>query len=313
MNAKPILAGALVLAGSWTLTTNAARAGNRVASRPKAKSALTLTGYQEETVRESTTVTAQTETVHEDSWEISGPVFLRSADPEPPGEIVIKNIFEWEVLKNSDEDEGSELWYELEIEYGLVENHELIFEVPTQIGEGDENGDITLGWHWRLWEETESLPAFAMRNYITLPTGSDSDGVNYELRGLFTKTLVPGCTRFHVNPFLKVVNLEEDEEESYNVPFIPAEEEQEERDFQWGVALGIDHRLQEDLLFIADYKYSSSEHEGFRDQHTAELGLDWRLDEHQKIGFATEVSLDQDSEGPCFAAKISYMLSFGGD
>lgn len=273
---------------------------------------LSLATYQEPTERETTTVTTTTSVVREESWEISGPVFLRSADPEPPGEIIIKNIFEWETFKKSDDD-SSEFWYELEIEYGLIENHELIFEVPTQIGEGDENGDITLGWHWRLWEESDGWPAFAIRNYFTLPTGTGSEGVDYELRGLFTKTLIPGSTRFHVNPFLRVVDTDDDDEDP-GIPFIPNEdEEDEERDFQWGVALGVDHWLRENLLLIADYKYSSSEHEGWRDQHTAELGIDWHIDERQTLGLAAEVSLDGDHEGPCFAARVSYMLSFGGD
>jgi hypothetical protein len=272
-------------------------------------------------VRETTTVTTTTTTAPErDTWEIDGPVFLRSADPEPPGELIIKNIFAWETNKHTkgDDDDNSEYFYEFEIEYGLVENHELIFALPFELGDGNAegNGDIELGWHWRLWEEDGALPAFAIRNILFLGTGHDSDGVDYMLRGLFTKTITPGCTRIHLNPWLKVVDADDDEDDVLYPPFVMAtldDEEQEERDFQWGIAIGFDHWLVPDnLLLIADYQYSSSEHEGYRDQHKAEVGLDWHIDDCQTIAVATEVSLDGDNEGPCFSARVSYMYSFGG-
>lgn len=64
----------------------------------------------------------------ENSWEISGPVLLRSADPEPPGEVVVKNILAWEHTKDSQHREARDSYeYELEIEWGVVENQELIF------------------------------------------------------------------------------------------------------------------------------------------------------------------------------------------
>jgi hypothetical protein len=271
-------------------------------------------------VHEKTTVTTTTTTTKDEGWEIDGPVFLRSADPEPPGELILKNIFAWETNKHTegDEDDNSEYFYEFEAEYGLVENHELIFALPFEVGDGNAegNGDIELGWHWRLWEEDGNLPAFAIRNYLFLGTGHESDGVDYMLKGLITKTITPGSTRLHLNPWLKVVDADDDEDDDVLYPpWIMAtldDDEHEERDFQWGIALGMDHWLRENLLLIADYKYSSSEHEGYRDQHSAELGLDWHLDDCQTLGFATEVSLDGDSEGPCFAARISYMYSFGG-
>lgn len=249
--------------------------------------------------REATTITtAETDGSH---WEISGPVLLRSADPEPPGEVVIKNIFAWDHYKDAGHGEDHDGYeYELEVEWGVVENHELIFEVPFEIGDGrvDGNGDLTLGWHWRLWDEHEGLPAFALRNFVRFPTGIDSSGVDYELRGLITKTLIPGATRLHFNPFGRSVN---------------GDNEADAEPFQYGIAVGIDHRIRDDLLFIADYIYSSAESEDANGaNHEAEFGLDWAFADHQKLGLSFLAGLDGDSDGPAFGVEISYMLSFGG-
>jgi hypothetical protein len=81
---------------------------------------LTSMSQDKPVVHEKTTVTTTTTTTKDEGWEIDGPVFLRSADPEPPGELIIKNIFEWETLKHSDDDDGSDFFYEFEVEYGLV-------------------------------------------------------------------------------------------------------------------------------------------------------------------------------------------------
>lgn len=264
-------------------------------------SSFSLTSLQEQPKPETVTKEKTTVVTRESSgsWEIDGPVFLRSADPEPPGEVIVKNIFGWETTRGGGSDEFE---YELEIEWGVVENHELIFALPWQVGDGriDGNGDLEVGWHWRLWEEHDGWPAFAMRNYVVLPTGVDSAYVDYIWRGLFTWTITPGTTRFHLNPLLKVANRDYDNEDV--------------RPFQYALAAGIDHWLVSDeLLLITDYIYEHGETRGTRDNHTAEVGLDWHFAERQTLGIAAIFGLDGDSNGPSFGANISYMFDVGGD
>lgn len=243
------------------------------------------------TMRESTTVETRGS---EESWEIDGPIELRSADPEPPGELVVKNIFDYSTSSDGSDDDFE---YEFEVEYGLVKNHELIFEVPVEMGDGGEQGnaDITLGWHWRLWEEQDWAPAFALRNYIRIPSGYQSDGVDYELRGLLTKTVIPGTMRFHLNPFLKSVNGNRDDDTRW---------------FQWGFLVGMDYRLADNLLFIMDYRHETGESFGTRNQHYADFGLDWHINEQNALGFVVRAGLDGDDEGENFGCAMSYILSF---
>lgn len=285
--------------------TTSPRAGE---ASPRALSLASFNTQEKSITTEKTTVRTIGST--EDSWEIDGPVHLRSADPEPPGEVIIKNIFSWEHMKrsdrhwwwswDSDDEERDEYEYEFELEWGVVENHELIFEVPFQVGEGevDGNGDLTIGWHWRLMQEDGWAPAIALRNYVRIPTGIDSSGVDYELRGLFTHTLVPGSTRLHLNPYVKSVN---------------GDNEEDAEPFQYGAVIGVDHRISDNVLFIADYKYDSEDTEdAIRGNHAAELGLDWEFAENQILGLAVQAGLDGDNHGPAVGASLSYMISFGG-
>jgi len=298
---RSFFVGTVVLALVTSVSRGESPTSKPVQPQRQGARPLNLASYQAQdpsSTSEKTTVTTRESS--DSHWEINGPVFLRSADPEPPGEVVIKNIFSWEHSKESEGEDRDEYEYELEIEWGIVENHELIFEFPWQIGEGriDGNGDITMGWHWRLWDERDDLPAFALRNFVRVPSGVDSSGVDYELRGLLSKTIVPGSTRLHLNPFARSVNGDNDEEAE---------------DFQYGAAFGMDYRISDDLLFITDYIYSSEESESAeRPNHSAEFGIDWKLDERQKIGVSFLVGLDGDDDGAEFGASISYMLGFGG-
>lgn len=227
-------------------------------------------------------------------WDIVGPIRLRSADPEPTGELELKNIFDYGTSSDGTDDD---IEYKFEVEWGFAPNHELIFEVPVQMGDGgvDGNADIELGWHWRLWKEQDLLPAFAVRNYIRVPSGYHSSGVDYELRGLITKSIVPDKFRLHLNPFLKSVNGDNEEDHRY---------------FQWGVIAGADYRVMDNLVLNVDYVHETSETNGHRNQHTLEVGADWHFAEHQSLGFVTRAGLDGDDDGENWGFAISYIYEF---
>ncbi len=243
-------------------------------------------------------------------WEIEGPIFLRSADPEETGEIVIKNNSTYTTSSDGTDDDWE---YEFEIEWGVVENHELIFELPINLGDGDVegNGDATIGWHWRLWEEQDEWPAFAVRSYIRIPSGYHSEGVDGEIRGLLTKTIVPGKFRIHANPFMRTLNGDPEGVEEGNEGWNWCRYEREDRrHFQWGAALGGDYWLTDDLLFVADYVHESAEDTGTRNQHWVEADVDWYFAEDQILSVATMATLDGDSEGPNWGLMFSYILEF---
>ncbi|MHC4064814.1 MAG: hypothetical protein ACYSUI_09980 [Planctomycetota bacterium] len=274
---------------SFSLNDAYASAGH-TAARLTPMQLATLQQPEEETVAESTTVTTFDEG---DDWDLKGPYFLRSADPVEAGEMDLKFTFGYETSSGGGDDD-SEL--EFELEWGMTEDIELIFGLPIEFGDGgiDGNADITLGLHTRFWKEDGLLPAVAMRNLIRVPSGYHSSGVDYTARLLVTKSIVPGRFRAHFNPFLKLVN---------------GDNEEEARNFQWGAAVGVDYRLSDNLVFVADYLHRSSEEEGHRNNHAMELGLDWRLAEKHYLAFGSEIGLDGDSQGPNWGCKIMYILA----
>lgn len=230
-----------------------------------------------------------------EGWSLDGPYFLRSADPLEAGEIELKFIYGYE--KEPDDEEHE---IEFVFEWGLAEGHEFILEVPVTLGEGkvEGNGDIMeFGFHSRIWDEADWLPAFSVRNLIRIPTGHRSNGVDYLLRGLFTTTLETGTTRLHFNPFAKWVNGNLDDDE---------------RHFQWGAAIGFDYRISDDLLLIADYMHRSSEAEGVGNQQSVELGADWEFADDQILAFQAEFEVDGDSQGADFGVRIAYILELEG-
>ncbi len=235
------------------------------------------------------------------NWDLAGPYFLRSADPEPAGDLDLKFIYGYETSSG----ESDEHEFEFVLEWGLTEDIEFIFEIPATFGNGgiEGNGDISfLGFHTRFWKEDGWLPAFAMRNSVRLPTGYHSSGVDYTARGLITKSIIPGKWRLHGNPFLTVAS-------GNNVEDL--------RHFQWGLVLGMDYRISDDLVLIGDYQLRSSEEEGEPDNHSLELGADWQIAEHRKLAFSTEFGLDGDDSGANWSFHVSYIIaidapSFGG-
>ncbi|GMU36528.1 MAG: hypothetical protein KJ057_11250 [Phycisphaerae bacterium] len=302
-----ILAVAVPVFCAAALTVSAGSNGNE---KTFVAPTLSLAAMQDEgtVVAESTTVTTYTSGGMRG---ITGPIQLRVADAMAPGTVDFKNVFGWRTLRGNGDDDFS---YAAQIEWGMVENHTLLIHLDDlHLGDGriDGNGDVTIGWHWKLWNEDGGVPATAIRNFVRIPTGDGSEGVDYELRGLMTWT-VSDNARFSINPWLRSVNGENDA-----VFGIDEDGErrilEDPRHFRWGITAGMDYDLSDDFKLIWDYVYSSSVHDGHRDNHSVELGFDWHFAENQSFNFVTDVSVDGDSnDNASLGAKFSYVVSFGG-
>ncbi|NJL83716.1 MAG: transporter [Chloroflexaceae bacterium] len=103
----------------------------------------------------------------------------------------------------SDEAVGGE--FDVEYLYGFALNTHVILGIDPQVGgradPGDTNfdpGDLSLGVLHNFNREFDAVPAFALRLDAAFPTGRDSDGVNFRLRGIASKTLGQS-NRLHLN------------------------------------------------------------------------------------------------------------------
>jgi len=221
-------------------------------------------------------------------YDLSGPYYLRSADPEETGEMELK--FNYAYSHYADDEEEHEL--EFEFEWGIAENWEFILEVPFIVGNGEVegNGDATLGFHTRLWDEDGWIPAFAVRNMFRVPTGYHGQDWDYTLRGLFTWSVCDGA-RLHFNPYLFTNNDADDDE----------------RNFLYGGAIGFDWMVNDDLILIADYQYRRSMDKDDDEDHVLEFGADWDFAEDQMLGFGVAFGVGGDDGCEDFTVSLSYV------
>lgn len=246
--------------------------------------------------QESGTTTHDADYFAERAYGIGGPWRLRSADALKPGTLSIRNEFNWSTGYRSGDDEAA---YALSIDYGIAPMHHITLETTSvDIGDGGTtgNGDVRFGWHWQLLKEDDWKPSCALRNYIRVPTGYESSGVDYELRALFSKS-VADHVRIHFAPFLKSVNGDNIEDVRY---------------FQWGAAMGSDWKISDKLDLVVDYVHETSQTEGLRNQHSLDAGFIYEIAKGHKIGVNGRVGLDGDGVNGDWGAGVFYTIGLDG-
>lgn len=253
--------------------------------------------FSEENLESDTSFSLHSDEFAARSYGIGGPWRLNSADPNKPGQLSIRTEFNW--TTGFDGGGGDDFRTNISINYGIAPWHQLIFEMPIEVGDGGSrgNGDFRLGWHWQLWKESEGwTPSFAIRNYIRVPSGYESSGVDYELRGLFSKSLTDRI-RLHFGPYVEFVNGDNIE----NV-----------RRVQYGASFGSDWRITDKLDLVVDYVYDSSDVRGFRDQHSLDLGVIYEIAPNHKVGVNGRAGLDGDGVNGDWGVGIFYSIAIDG-
>jgi hypothetical protein len=112
-----------------------------------------------------------------------------------------------------DESVGGE--FEFEYLYGFTANTHLNLGIDPSIEESEFNlGDLSLGVLHNFNREYNSTPAFAFRGDVAFPTGKDSKGVDFRVRGIASKT-VGQYNRLHLNLDFDVTTATETDERSF--------------------------------------------------------------------------------------------------
>lgn len=117
--------------------------------------------------------------------------------------------------------EGKSVGGEFEIEYlyGFAPNTHLNIGIDSSIEEEDDEtdfsiGDISVGVLHNFNREYNNTPAFAVRGDVAFPTGNDSAGIDFRLRGIASKT-VGQYNRLHLNLDANFITATEGEERSF--------------------------------------------------------------------------------------------------
>ena len=157
------------------------------------------------------------------------------------------------------------------------------------------NADTYFGLLWRLTEQQDYIPAFALAGNMRIPTGDNSSGVDGEIRLILTNEYDSGI-RSHINGFFETVN---------------GNNEEDLRHFGWGVVVGLDGPLCADgaVRWVGDFMHRSGPHYGASDINMLELGWEWEMAEAQKLGMSMQIGLDDNEDTPNFSAGLTYAYS----
>lgn len=87
------------------------------------------------------------------------------------------------------------------IEFGPFRNTEIEVGIPVILGNADKStsGNINISALYNFNTEGLVLPAFAIAGRVELPTGIESEGVDFGGKLLFTKTITHRLDRIHLN------------------------------------------------------------------------------------------------------------------
>lgn len=178
--------------------------------------------------------------------------------------------------------EGKSIGGEFEIEYlyGFAPNTHLNIGIDPNINIEEDNdetefgvGDLSVGVLHNFNREYNNTPAFALRGDVAFPTGRDSEGVDFRLRGIASKT-VGQYNRLHLN---------------LDANFATATEDNNDRSFVPGVILGYSRPIGYPETFtrtlLAEVGVRASEVED--DGAVVTLGIGLR----QQIGYQSVLDL----------------------
>jgi len=133
-----------------------------------------------------------------DNLDPNRPIAMEDAYAIPKGEIGLESG----VSVNDRREGRTRLVFQPQVIYGAFDNTQIeiqgdLFTDPSSLAGANKSGDLHLGVLYNFNTETLSLPAFAARVELDLPTGVDSQGMDTQLTGIMTRSF--GRWRAHLN------------------------------------------------------------------------------------------------------------------
>lgn len=148
-----------------------------------------------------------------DNLDPNRPIGMEDAYAIPKGEIGLEGG-----VRFNDRREGStRVTFQPQIIYGAFNNTQIeiqsdLLSDPSTVTGGNKSGDLHLGLLYNFNTETISLPAFAARIEVDLPTGVNSKGVDTQMTGILTRSF--GRLRVHLNAGYTVLGSPQGQERS---------------------------------------------------------------------------------------------------
>ena len=133
-----------------------------------------------------------------DNLDPNRPIGMEDAYAVPKGEIGMEGG-----VRFNDRREGrTRVTFQPQIIYGAFDNTQIeiqgdLMSDPNTLVGAAKSGDLHVGVLYNFNTETISLPAFAVRVAVELPTGVNSKGVDTQMTGILTRSF--GRLRAHLN------------------------------------------------------------------------------------------------------------------
>lgn len=240
---------------------------------------------------------------------------FQDAVPLDAGSVDLRFSFGWDSGGVSD-GSGDNFILTPSLYWGIGDNYEFSVGLPIWLFDGGDRGafdegnsDTNLGVLWRFAEQDDGgAYDVALAGNFRLPTGDHSNGVDYELRLAMTHVYDSGV-RSHFNLFGEVVNGDNNDFE-YDKMFVfgGGEGGDDERNFQYGVVIGVDYPLCDDgaVRLIIDYMHRSSVFEGQNNWNMAEIGWEWDMSDSDRFGMSFQFNLDRSNDAANVGAIMTY-------
>jgi len=249
---------------------------------------------------EKTTVRTEEKTVGGfDYLEVSSFFNIREAYSNvDQGEWELELESGWETGSGGDDD----VFFGASLKYGLDDATWLELEViPINLGDGGGQGagELELALFHQWTSESDSPVAFATWVDMRIPSGDGSKGVDGTLNGAITKSL-GGNWRAHLNGYVMTAN-----------GVMGGEDDENRRDFPWGIGPGLDYQFDEDSIGTINYIIRSADQNGQSDDGIVEVGYVRKMADNQylKLGVDFDVRGGND-DIPNVAAKVQYSFEW---
>lgn len=243
---------------------------------------------------------------------------FQDAVPAAPGLTDLRFSFGWE--SGTLNSEGDELVLTPRLIWGFSEGHEVSLAVPIWLGDAgnrgdfeDGNYDAKVGWLFRVMEQEGDGPAVAMAVNLRVPTGDNSENIDGEFRLIATRDYGDNGLRSHCNLFVKHVSgsnnrIESDDRMGRRFGLAGAKSGENDRDFQYGVVLGMDGPLCKEgaVRWVFDYMHRSSMTRGENNWNVAAAGWEWTMSEADRLGMSVQVNLDRSTDGADVGAVMTF-------
>jgi hypothetical protein len=227
----------------------------------------------------------------------SRPLHLQDAYPVSQGEWALEAGTGFLSKRRA----SDQVIFPVQLIYGALPNGHLeagitLVTDPHDVDEPRKSGDLSIAALYNFNQETLTMPALGIKGAVTLPTGVDASGVDFEITGLLTKSF--NRLSMHFNAAYELINGRGDGERAGRYRFV------------LGSSYPIGAPLHTRTTILADVFIEQAAHHGEEEIIGGEAGVRHQLTERIVLdaGIGSEFSGPRDRSRFFGSAGFSFVF-----